>query len=126
MVCVRPPRMRFSAEAALILSLPQAHGPHLSPCLIPVCASIPGIALGIEMSGLSKPKEDLQDPGEAQDLEEEQLLGAEAEEAASASASSPPVSLAVALSQEALNEMPVNLMKFLALQVSGQGPGLWR
>ena len=52
-------------------------------------------------------------------------MGAEAGEAAPASASSPSVSLAVALSQEALNEMPVNLMKFLALQVSGQGAGLW-
>ena len=30
------------------------------------------------MSELRKPKEDLQDPGEAQDPEEEQLLGAEA------------------------------------------------
>ena len=78
MVCVRLPRTWFSAEAALILSLPQAPGPHLSPCLIPVCASILGIALGIEMSELSKPEEDLQDPGEAQDPEEEQLLGAEA------------------------------------------------
>ena len=125
MVCVRLPRTWFSAEAALILSLPQAPGPHLSPCLIPVCASILGIALGIEMSELSKPEEDLQDPGKAQDPEEEQLLGAEAGEAASALASFPPVSLAVALSQEALNEMLNNLMKFLALQVSGHGAGLW-
>ena len=77
------------------------------------------------MSELSKPEEDLQDPGKAQDPEEEQLLGAEAGEAASALASFPPVSLAVALSQEALNEMLVNLTKFLALQVSGHGAGLW-
>lgn len=66
-----------------------------------------------------------QDPGEAQDPEEEQLLGAEAGEAASALGLLPASLLAVALSQEALNEMLVNLMKFLALQVSGQGAGLW-
>ena len=116
MPCVRPPRMWFSAEAPLILSLPQTYGPHLSSCLIPVCASVLGTALGIDMSELSKREEDLQEPGEAHNLEEEQLLGTEAGEAASASASSLPVScstLAEALSQEALNEMPVNLMKFL-------------
>ena len=98
---------------------------HNVPCLTLVCGLIPGIVLEVKMSELRKPKKDLQDPGEAQDPEEEQLLGAEAGEAASALASSPPVSLAVALSQEALNEMLVNLMKFLALQVSGQGAGLW-
>ncbi|KAM7225283.1 hypothetical protein CapIbe_023260 [Capra ibex] len=51
-----------------------------------------GIMLMVEMSELSKPskpEEDLQDPGEAQGLEEAQLLGAEAGRAASASASSP-------------------------------------
>ncbi|CAI9181283.1 unnamed protein product [Rangifer tarandus platyrhynchus] len=70
------------------------------------------------MSELSKPEEDLQDPGKAQGPgpEEAQLLGAEAGEAASASASSPQVScsaLAEALLQEALNEMVANLIKFL-------------
>ena len=65
---------------------------------------------------------------EAQGPVEAQLFGAEAGEAASPSASSPTVScsaLAEALPQEALNEMLVNLTKFLALQVSGQGAGLW-
>ncbi|CAI9181241.1 unnamed protein product [Rangifer tarandus platyrhynchus] len=68
------------------------------------------------MTELSKPEEDLQDPGEAQGPEEAQLLGAEAGEAASTSASSPQVSwsaLAEALPQEALNEMVANLINFL-------------
>ncbi|CAI9181287.1 unnamed protein product, partial [Rangifer tarandus platyrhynchus] len=68
------------------------------------------------MTELSKPEEDLQDPGEAQGPEEAQLLGAEAGEAASTLASSPQVScsaLAEALLQEALNEMVANLIKFL-------------
>ena len=46
----------------------------------------------VRMTELSKPEEDLQDPDEAQGPEEAQLLGAEAWEAASASASSPQVS----------------------------------
>ena len=46
----------------------------------------------VEMSELSKPKEDFQDPGEAQGPVNVQLLGAEAGVAVSASASSPTVS----------------------------------
>ena len=51
---------------------------HNVPCLTLVCGLIPGIVLEVKMSELRKPKKDLQDPGEAQDPEEEQLLGAEA------------------------------------------------
>ncbi|CAI9181552.1 unnamed protein product [Rangifer tarandus platyrhynchus] len=68
------------------------------------------------MSELSKPEEALQDPGKAQDPEEVQLLGAEWGEAASASASSPPVSSSApveALPQEAVNKMVANMVKFL-------------
>ena len=50
---------------------------HNVPCLTPVCGLIPGIVLEVEMSELSKPKENLQDPGEAQGREEAQFLGAE-------------------------------------------------
>ena len=92
MACVRPPRVRFSAEAAHTPSLLQAGGPHLSPCLTSVCGLIPGIMLMVKMSELSKPskpEENLQDPGEAQGPEEVQLLGTEAGKAASALASSP-------------------------------------
>ena len=46
----------------------------------------------VEMSELSKPKEDFQDPGEAQCPVNVQLLGTEAGVAASASASSLTVS----------------------------------
>ena len=90
MACVRPPRVRFSAEAAHTPSLLQAGGPHLSPCLTSVCGLIPGIAFVVRMTELSKPEEDLQDPGEAQGLEEVQLLGAEVGEAESPLASSEP------------------------------------
>ena len=55
--------------------LAEAHGPQCP--LPPVCGLIPGIVLVVEMSELSKPKEDHQDPGEAQGPEEAQLLGAE-------------------------------------------------
>ncbi|CAI9181245.1 unnamed protein product, partial [Rangifer tarandus platyrhynchus] len=75
------------------------------------------------MTELSKPEEDLQDPGEAQGPEEAQLLGAEAGEAASTSASSPQVSwsaLAEALPQEALNEMVANLINFLLFKYRAQ------
>ncbi|XP_065772913.1 melanoma-associated antigen 4-like [Muntiacus reevesi] len=68
------------------------------------------------MSELSKPKEDIQDPGEAQDPEEAQLLEAEGGEAAPPSASSPPVSSSAAEEaspQEALNKMVANMAKFL-------------
>ena len=84
--------MGFSAEDAHNHPLPQAQDPHLSPCLIPVCASIPGMSLGFEMSELSKPKEDLQCQNQAQDPVEVQLRGAEAEEASSPMTSSCPVS----------------------------------
>ena len=109
MACVRTPRVRCSAKASHTPFLP-----HLFPCLTPVCGLIPGIAFVVRMTELSKPEEDLQDPGEAQGPEEVQLLGAEVGEAASASASSPAVSCS-ALPQEALNEMVANLMKFLLL-----------
>ena len=71
------------------------------------------------MSELSKPKEDFQDPGEAQGPVNVQLLGAEAGVAVSASASSPTVSslgTGESLPQEALNEMIASLMKFLLLK----------
>ncbi|XP_043315868.1 melanoma-associated antigen 10-like isoform X1 [Cervus canadensis] len=71
------------------------------------------------MSELSKPEEDLQDPGEAQGPVEVQLLEAEVGEAASLSASSPTVSSSApgeALPQEALKEMITNLMNFLLLK----------
>ena len=69
--------MNFSAEAAHSPSHPEAGGPHLYPCLTSMSCSIPGVMLVVKMSKLSKPEEDLQDPGEAQDWVEAQLLGAE-------------------------------------------------
>lgn len=66
MACVRLPRVRFSGQAAHTPSVLQAHGLHLSLCLTPVCGLVPGIALRIKMSELSKLEEDLQDPGEAE------------------------------------------------------------
>ena len=66
MACVRSPRVCFSGKAAHTPSLLQARGLRLSLCLTPVCGLVPGIALGIKMSELSKPEEDLQDPGEAE------------------------------------------------------------
>lgn len=64
MASVRSPRMGFSAEVAQIPSLPQACGPHLSPCLTSACGLIPVI-----MSGMSELHEEseakLQDPREA-------------------------------------------------------------
>ncbi|XP_043753440.1 melanoma-associated antigen 10-like [Cervus elaphus] len=77
------------------------------------------------MSELSKPKEDLQDPGEAQGREESQLLGAEGGEAASLSASSPPGSLSApveALPQEALNKMVADMVKFLLRKYRAKEP----
>ncbi|XP_043750925.1 melanoma-associated antigen 10-like isoform X2 [Cervus elaphus] len=77
------------------------------------------------MSELSKPEEDLQDPGEAQGLEEAQLLGAEGGEAASPSAFSPPVSSSapvVALPQEALNKMVAKMVKFLLHKYRAKEP----
>ncbi|CAI9181339.1 unnamed protein product [Rangifer tarandus platyrhynchus] len=71
------------------------------------------------MSELSKPEEDFQDPGEAQCPVNVQLLGAEAEVAASASASSLTVSSIATgefLAPEALKEMKANLIKFLLLK----------
>ncbi|CAI9181404.1 unnamed protein product [Rangifer tarandus platyrhynchus] len=70
------------------------------------------------MSELSKPKEDLQDPVEAQGPMEAQLLEAEEDEATSHLASYLPASSSApleALPQEILNEMMANLMKFLLL-----------
>ncbi|MXQ98162.1 hypothetical protein E5288_WYG020472 [Bos mutus] len=71
------------------------------------------------MSELSKLKEDLQDPGEAQGPVEVQLLGAEVGKAASPSASSSTVSSSApgeALPLQALKEMITNLMNFLLLK----------
>ncbi|XDB66689.1 hypothetical protein ABFV05_020305 [Capra hircus] len=85
-----------------------------------------GITLVVEMSELSKPEEDFQDPGEAQGPVNAQLLGAEAGVAASASASSPTVSslgTGESLPQEALNEMIASLMKFLLLKDLILSPG---
>ncbi|XDB66690.1 hypothetical protein ABFV05_020306 [Capra hircus] len=84
-----------------------------------------GITLVVEMSELSKPEEDFQDPGEAQGPVNAQLLGAEAGVAASASASSPTVSslgTGESLPQEALNEMIASLMKFLLLKYRAKEP----
>ena len=94
-------------------------------CLTPVCGLIPGIVLVVKMSALSKPEEALQDPGEAQGLEEAQLLGAEGGEAESPSASSPPVSLSAPvepLPQEALNKMVANMVKFLLCKYRAREP----
>lgn len=64
MACVCPPRVGFSAEAIHTPSLPQARGPHLSPCLTSVCGLIP------VMPGMSELHEEseanLQDPREAE------------------------------------------------------------
>ncbi|CAI9181269.1 unnamed protein product [Rangifer tarandus platyrhynchus] len=79
----------------------------------------------VEMSELSKPKEDLQDPGEAQGPEEAQLLGAEGRKAASPSASSPQVSSSApveALPQEALNIMVAKMVKFLLCKYRANEP----
>ncbi|KAI4554561.1 hypothetical protein MJG53_019860 [Ovis ammon polii x Ovis aries] len=84
-----------------------------------------GITLVVEMSELSKPEEDFQDPGEAQGLVTAQLLGAEAGVAASASASSPTVSSlggGESLPHQALNEMIASLMKFLLLKYRAKEP----
>ena len=116
MAYVRLPRMCFSGEAAHTPSLLQTRGPCLSPCLTPVCGSVPGIALRMKMSELSNPKEDFQDPGNPQGQVEAQLLGSEAGKAASPLASSPSVSSSTpveVLPQEALKEMMANLVKFL-------------
>ncbi|CAI9181300.1 unnamed protein product [Rangifer tarandus platyrhynchus] len=71
------------------------------------------------MSELSKPEEDLQDPGEAQSPVEVLLLEAEVGEAASHLASYPPASSSAPvedLPQEILDRMMTNLMKFLLLK----------
>ena len=111
--------MGFSAQAIPTPSSPKPRGPHLSPCLTPVWGLITGIVLLVEMSELSKLKEDLQDPGEAQGPVEVQLLGAEVGKAASPSASSSTVSSSApgeALPLQALKEMITNLMNFLLLK----------
>ncbi|XP_065771548.1 melanoma-associated antigen 9-like [Muntiacus reevesi] len=84
-----------------------------------------GLVLVVEMSELSKPEEDLQEPDEAQGPEEAQLLGAEGGEATSLSASSPPVSSSapvVALPQEALNIMVAKMVKFLLHKYRAKEP----
>ena len=73
--------MHFSAKPAHTPSRPEVSGLHLYPCLTSVSCSTPGIMLVVKMSELSKPKEDLQDPGKAQGWVEAQLLGAEQGEA---------------------------------------------
>ena len=119
MACVIPSRMCFLAEAAHTSCLPEALGPHLYLCLISISCSTSGIVLVVKMSALSKPEEDLQDPGEAQGPVEAQPLGAEVGEAASHLASYHPASSSTpveALPQEILDEMKANLMKFLLLK----------
>ena len=95
MACGRPGcgfQLRlFTAPVSTI----QARGPHMCPSppphprLTPAsgCGLIPGIALMVEMSELSKPEEELRT--QAQGPVEAQLLGPEAGETASAP---PPVS----------------------------------
>ena len=78
-----------------------------------------GVVLLVKMSELSKPEEDLQEPGEAQGPVEVQLLAAEVGEAPSDLASYPPASCSTPvepLPREILNEMMANLMKFLLLK----------
>ena len=62
--CIRQPRVRFSVEAIHTHSPLQARGPHLSPCLPPLCGLIP------VMPGMSELHEEseanLQDPREAE------------------------------------------------------------
>ena len=119
MACVIPSRMHFLAEAALTSSLPEALGPHLYLCLTSVSCSTSGVVLVVKMSELSRPEEDLQEPGEAQGPVEVQLLAAEVGEAPSDLASYPPASCSTPvepLPQEILNEMMANLMKFLLLK----------
>ena len=88
--------------------------------LLSVVQSI--IMLMVEMSELSKPKEDLQGQNQAQGPVEVQLMGAEAEEASTPLASSCPVSSPSAVAhaelllKKALNVMTANLMGFLLLK----------
>ena len=75
--------------------------------------------LMVEMNELSKPEEDLQDPGEAQCPVEVTHLEAEVGEAASHLASYTPASSSIPvedLPQEILDRMMTNLMKFLLLK----------
>ena len=75
------PGLWFSGEA---VHSPSIHHPGPWYSSVPICPHaslcglIAGITLVVEMIELSKLEEDLQDPGKAQDPEEEQLLGAEA------------------------------------------------
>ena len=71
--------------------LPGPRSPSV-PCITPLSGSIPVITLMVEMSELSKPKEDLQCQNQARGPVEVQLRGAEAEEASTPLASSCPVS----------------------------------
>ena len=87
--CVRPHRVQFSVKAIHSPCLPQPGQLSPSVPLPHFCGLIPGIVLMVEMTVLSKPEEDLQDPGEAQGPVGVQLLGVEAGEAASPSALSP-------------------------------------
>ncbi|XDB66585.1 hypothetical protein ABFV05_020201 [Capra hircus] len=83
-----------------------------------------GVVLVVKMSELSKPEEDLQEPGEAQGPVEVQLLAAEVGEAPSDLASYPPASCSTPvepLPREILNEMMANLMKFLLLNLHQEG-----
>ena len=119
MACVIPSRMCFLAQVAHTSSVPEALGPHLYLCLTTVSCLTLGIVLVVEMSELSKPKEDLQDPGEAQGPVEVPLLEAEVGESASHLASYPPASSSApveALPQEMLHRMMANLIKFLLLK----------
>ena len=84
--------------------------------------------LMVEMSELSKPKEDLQGQNQAQGPVEVQLMGAEAEEASTPLASSCPVSSSCAVAhaesllKKALNVITANLMGFLLLKYGNKKP----
>ncbi|OWJ99448.1 hypothetical protein Celaphus_00009588 [Cervus elaphus hippelaphus] len=82
----------------------------------------------VEMSELSKPKEDLKGQNQAQGPAEAQLMGAEAEEASTPLASSCPISSsstathAESLLKKALNVMTAELLGFLLLKDGTKEP----
>ena len=76
--CIRQPRVRFSVEAIHTHSPLQARGPHLSPCLPPLCGLIPVIMPG--MHELRQPERVFQDPREGEGLMEAKFIWGEEEE----------------------------------------------
>ena len=70
--------MHFSVKAILTHSLLQARGPHLSPCLTPLCGLILVIMPG--MHELRQPERVFQNPRANEDLIQAQLFWGEEEE----------------------------------------------